>query len=626
MGRRDRVGRRGGKGDTGEVEGEAAGSRWSLFALRQLAPRLRPYRGALAGASACLLLSSAIGLAFPLVVRYLLDAAFLKRSLGSLDSIALGLFGLFVLKGVLNFGEAYLLSATGERVIARLRTDLFSHLLTLSPGFYNDRSSGELTSRLASDCATLQSVLGHQVAELLRQLLYLIGGLTLLTLLHSRLMLTVLAVAPLVVLFGFAFGRYLRRKSTIVQDRLAEAHATAEEALAQIPVVQSFVREAWEARRYGERIGASLRAALRRALARGAFFAVLTVVAFGGIVVVLWQGGRLVVTAQITAGQLVSFLLYAVQVAAAISTLASVWSSYQEAQGAARRVFELLDLHPTIHDPERPLPLPRGTPGEIRFEEVWFRYGPEEPWALQEVGVTVEPGEVVALVGPSGAGKSTFAALVPRFWDPVRGVVRIHGIDIRGVALAELRSRIGLVPQEHQLFAGTINENIAYGRPDATPEEVAQAARLAHAEEFIARLPSGYETLVGERGVRLSGGQRQRIALARVVLKAPEILILDEATSSLDAESERLVEEALETVMAGRTTIIIAHRLRTVLRADRLLVLEHGRIVEQGTHRSLLETGGLYSRLYRDQLLGLQGGAEGLLARTGPLDEETVPY
>lgn len=593
---------------------------FSLFALRRLAPRLKPYRPALAGAAACLVVSSAIGLSFPLVVRYLLDAAFLDQSLQSLNRIALGLLGLFVLKGFLVFGEAYLLGATGERVIAQLRSDLFSHLLSLSPGFYNDRSSGELTSRLASDCGTLQSIVGHQVAELLRQLLYLTGGLALLTLLHFRLMLTVLAVAPLVVLFGFAFGRYLRGKSTIVQDRLAEAHATAEEALSQIPVVQSFVREEWESHRFQDRIDASLRAAVRRALARGAFYAILTVVAFSGIVIVLWQGGRLVVTAEITAGQLVSFLLYAVQVAAAISTLASVWSSYQEAQGAALRVFELLDLAPTIQDPPKPRSLPRGRPGEIRFETVRFRYGPEEPWALWDVDVTVVPGEVVALVGPSGAGKSTFAALLPRFWDPDRGTIWIHGIDIRDVALSELRNSIGLVPQEHHLFAGTIEENIGYGRPDATFEEIVEAACMAHAEEFIDRLPRGYQTLVGERGVRLSGGQRQRIALARVVLKAPEILILDEATSSLDAESERLVEEALDTVMAGRTTVIIAHRLRTVLRADRLLVLDRGRIVEEGTHQTLLNAGGLYSRLYREQLLGLSDSGENSLVSSGAED------
>jgi subfamily B ATP-binding cassette protein MsbA len=573
-------------------------------------PLLRPHRKALGGALAALLVSAGIGLAFPLVVRYLMDAAFVERSIQLLGRIALGLTGLFAIQGFLNFIEAYLLSATGERVVARLRTDLFSHLLELEPGFFADRASGELASRLAADCSTLQGVLSHQSAELLRQIIYLIGALTLLTLLHWQLMVTTLGVAPIVVLLAVAFGRYLRGKSTIVQDKLAEAQATAEEALGQIPVVQSFVREPWEADRYAERIGESLNAALKRALARGLFFGVLTFVAFGGIVVVLWQGGRLVITAEISAGQLVSFLLYAFQVAAAITALASLWSSYQIAQGAARRVFELLDTTPTIHDPDQPETAPYREPGAIAFRDVSFRYGEEDPWALHELNVVIPPGEVVALVGPSGAGKTTFAALIPRFYDPTVGQVLVHGHDARGLRLEDLRNSIGLVPQDHHLFAGSITENIRYGQPGASTEEVRAAARAAHAEEFIERLPSGYDTLVGERGVKLSGGQRQRLAIARVILKSPQILVLDEATSSLDTESERHVEAALEAVMKARTTIIIAHRLRTVRRADRLLVLDRGRLVEEGTHDALLAQEGLYARLYSGQRLDLGAGDE----------------
>ncbi len=578
----------------------------SLFALRRLAPRLAPHRGPLAVAGVLLVLSAIIGLAFPLVVRYLMDAAFLERSLPHLRNLALLLFALFAVQGLFNFLDVYLLSATGERVVARLRTDLFSHLLTLEPGFFETRPSGELTSRLAADCGTLQAVLSHQMPELLRQLLYLFGGLTLLTLLHWQLTLTTLTVAPAVVLLAFTFGRYLRARSTVVQDRIADAQASAEEALVQIPIVQSFVREDLEGRRYAERIGAALAAALRRAFARGLLFGALTFVAFGGIVVVLWQGGRLVVTAEITAGQLVSFLLYAFQVAAAITALASLWGAYQEAQGAARRVFELLDTEPGIRDPQRPCVATRGREGEIILDDVWFRYGADEPWALREIDAQLRPGEVVALVGPSGAGKSTLAALLPRFWDATRGTVLVHGADVRGQRLRDLRDSIGIVPQEYTLFAGTVAENIAYGRPATDLDDLREAARTAQAEEFILRLPEGYDTRVGERGVRLSGGQRQRIAIARVVLKAPQVLILDEATSSLDSESERLVEGALEAVMQGRTTLIIAHRLRTGQRADRLLVLDQGRLVEEGTHAALLARDGLYTRLYRGQLLELE--------------------
>ncbi|MDH3734921.1 MAG: ABC transporter transmembrane domain-containing protein [Gemmatimonadota bacterium] len=577
--------------------------KFSLFAVRRLVPRLRPHRGPLIGATICLLFATGIGLAFPLVVRYLMDAAFVERSAERLGRIALWLLGLFTIQGVLNFWETYWLGATGERVVARLRTDLFAHLLTFSPGFHSLRTSGELTSRLASDCTTIQSVMGYQMAELARQILYLVGSLTLLTFLHWQLMLTTLAVAPLVVLTGFALGRVLRRRSTEVQDSLADAHGVADEAFGQVEIVQSFVREDWESSRYTERIEQALDSAIVRALVRAWLFGVLTVVAFGGIVLVLWQGGRLVVAGVITAGQLVSFLLYAFQLAAAITALASLWSSYQEAQGAAKRVFEILDDEPTIRDPEHPAALDADGPPRIEFAGVSFRYGDEEPWALREIDVVIEPGEVVALVGPSGAGKTTFASLVPRFWDPTEGTIRVHGVDVRGVSVSELRRRIGIVPQDHPLFAGTIQENIAYGRSEATHEEVVEAARAAHAEEFIVRLPAGYETVVGQRGVRLSGGQRQRIAIARVLLKEPEVLILDEATSGLDAESETLVEKALERVAVGRTTVIIAHRLRTVQRADRLLVLDAGRIVEQGTHDELATAGGLYARLYRSQRL-----------------------
>jgi len=562
---------------------------------------MRPYRAQIALASAALLVSAGITLAFPLVVRYLLDAAFVRASAPALNRIALILVGLFAAQALLNFGQVWVLTAAAERIIAKLRDDLFAHLVRLSPGFFTERRSGELTSRLATDVTLLQSVMTYQATELSRQVLFLVGGVIMLTLTHPQLTVTTLAVVPVIVGTAWLFGRALKKASTGVQDRVADAMGSADEAFAQIRTVQSFTREAVEARRFSTQLRDVVIAAVRRAKIRGAFFGVITFCAFGGVVIVLWQGGRLVLARELTPGALVEFLFYAFFVAAAVGSLASLFGNYQEAVGAARRVFELLDTKPTVVDPVSPVALPRPVRGDVRFEHVTFGYGPDLPAVLHDVTFQIAPGEVVALVGPSGAGKTTVASLITRFWDVPNGTVMLDGIDIRRLSLLDLRGAVGLVPQEPTLFSGTVHDNIAYARPNASEDDVMAAARAAHAWEFIARLPEGLETRVGERGVKLSGGQRQRIAIARVFLKDPAVVLLDEATSSLDSESERLVNSAMEQLLTGRSTLIIAHRLSTVRRADRLLVLDGGRIVEEGSHAELLAGSGVYARLYRVQ-------------------------
>ncbi|HEU4829187.1 MAG TPA: ABC transporter transmembrane domain-containing protein [Gemmatimonadales bacterium] len=577
--------------------------------LVRLWPRVRPYRRGLVLAGIALVLSSALGLAFPQVVRILLDAAFEEGNRALLDRIALGLVALFTVQAFLNYVQAYLLAATGERAVAGLRRELFGRLLEMPPGFFAERRTGELTSRLTTDIGLLQGVLSHQIAEFSRQVLTLVGGVVLLTWMQPRLTLTALAVAPLVVLSAVAFGRRLRRFTVGVQDRVAEATAVAEEAFSQIRTVQSFVQESAERSRYGERIAASVEAALRRAHVRGIFFGVLTFTSFCGIAFVLWQGGRLVLEGELTAGALVSFLLYTIYIAAAIGALASFFSAYQEAVGAAERVFEILESDPAVRDPADPVSLPAPVQGRVTFDDVSFRYRGDEAgsWTLSGIRLDIAPGEVVAIVGPSGGGKTTMASLLPRFWDVTEGRILLDGIDVRRLRLADLRRAVGIVPQEPALFSGTVAENIAYARPDAARAEVEAAAGAAHADEFVRRLPEGYDTVVGERGVKLSGGQRQRIAIARAVLKDPAVLVLDEATSSLDTESEQLIEDALEKLLVGRTTLIIAHRLRTVRRADRLLVVDNGQIAEEGTHAELLAAGGIYARLYQRQFREEEG-------------------
>ena len=569
--------------------------------LRRLTPRVRPYRWSLVAAGAVLVASTVIALVFPLIVRELLDAAFLEGSGELLNLIAIGLLALFALQAVLNFAQSYLTASMAERVIADLRNDLFTHLLRQPPGFFSLRRVGELGSRIASDAALIQNVMRFGIPELARQGIFLVGALALVTATNPRLTLVTLTAIPVAVLVGWFFGRRVRHLSTGIQDHLASAVSRAEQAFTQIRTVQAFTREAWETQRFGEEIGRTRDEGLKRAVARAALTGAVTFAAFGAIVVVLWEGGRLVLAGDLSPGTLVAFLLYAVTISGAITSLAGFYGNLNEAAGAARRIFELLDDEPVLFDPAVPIAFARPVRGTVVYQDVHFRYGTDLPAVLRGIDLEIEEGETVALVGSSGAGKSTLASLLPRFFDAEQGSVSVDGVDVRTVRLEELRSVIGIVPQEPMLFAGTIRENLLYGDFDATQAHIDEVAAAAHAAMFIRELPEAYDQLIGERGVTLSAGQRQRLAIARVMLRKPRILILDEASSSLDAESERLVQDALDRLMSDCTTLVIAHRLSTVIHADRIIVLAEGVISAAGSHADLLEHNPVYQRLYRRQ-------------------------
>ena len=567
--------------------------------ITRLLSYLKPYRRWLFVAVLSLLFGAAMGLVFPWIMQTLVDAVLAGRDVAQLNTITAVLVVTFLVRSVFYYFQGYSLTYVGERVLLDLRKQTYAHLHRLSVRFFADRRTGELLSRLSSDVSLVRGALTGNLVTALGQLFTFVGSLVLMLILNWRLSLFILAITPIIVLSAAIFGRYLRRLTTEIQDKVADSTAMAEEAIAAIRVVKAFVREPFEVDRYGKQLETTFGQMMRQSVLRSAFGPLMSFLGFSALAAVLWFGGQEVIEGRLTAGSLIAFLVYGINIAASLGTFTGLYTQLQEAAGASRRIFELLDEVPEIRDGSHAKPLPPVS-GSITFDCVSFAYS-DAGAVLHDIDLTIQPGEALALVGPSGAGKSTVFNLIPRFYDATSGQVCIDGHDLREVTLDSLRMQIGIVAQEVQLFAGTVRENLRYGKLDATDAELEAAARAANAEEFIVRLANGYDTVVGERGVKLSGGQRQRIAIARAILKNPRILLLDEATSSLDSESEGLVQEALERLMKDRTTVIIAHRLSTVHNANRIAVLDQGRLMELGDHPALMARGGLYARLYNMQ-------------------------
>ncbi len=585
-----------------EVTGEREGRLRRLGSLRTLWPFVRRHRGLFIAWLLALAVSSSATLSLPVAVRYMIDHGF---GGGSQINLAFGL--LFVVAVVLAVATAarfFFVSLLGEKVVADLRGQLYAHLVALDPAFHDRSRSGELVSRLSADSELLRSVIGTTMSVALRSSVTVVGSLVMLFVTSPHLAAYSLVGIPLSVLPIVLGARRLEKASRASQDRVADANALAAETLGAVRTVQAYAREPYEQARFGKALEVAVATARRRIGAQAAVTAAAIVLVFGAIVLVLWSGAHQVMDGTMSAGTLGQFVLYALIGGGSIGALAEVWNELQRAAGGMGRISELLHEQPQVAAPAQPVALPAPLRGEIRFEEVVFHY-PERPDApaLNGFDLHVRPGETVALVGPSGAGKSTVLSLLLRFHDPQSGSVRLDGIDLRDTDPACVRARVALVPQQPVLFAASAMDNIRYGRLEASDAEVRAAARAAEADGFLEALPQGYASELGERGSRLSGGQQQRVAIARALLKDAPVLLLDEATSALDAQSERAVQHALENLMRGRTTLVVAHRLATVLRADRIVVMDQGRIIAEGTHEQLLAQGGLYAELARLQFL-----------------------